>query len=152
MEIAELDKPMWVKCENECEGGCSIYDDRPESCREWFCFWRADGNGLVIKEHERPDKIGIFVELCQVEGSEPLAAIRESWPGGADSPEARDLIRRIAQRGLTGVFHYGADMPHLIGPAKEMREFKKNGRFQLVTPGGEIKVLWESGKENQRAT
>jgi hypothetical protein len=40
LRIAELDKPKDKWCPNFAAGtGCSIYADRPPSCREFVCRW-----------------------------------------------------------------------------------------------------------------
>ena len=38
--IAELQKPVGVWCKHIVLGrGCGIYDERPHSCRSFFCLW-----------------------------------------------------------------------------------------------------------------
>lgn len=55
MAVPELDKPNGVPCVHLTPSGCGIYEDRPESCREFLCGWRRGiGRGV---EH-RPDRTG----------------------------------------------------------------------------------------------
>jgi hypothetical protein len=45
MGIPELKKPMDVMCSYAVTGkGCTIHDNRPPSCRQYFCGWRLDPN------------------------------------------------------------------------------------------------------------
>lgn len=42
-EIAELHKPINELCKHcKPEIGCSIYEDRPESCKKFECMWLAE--------------------------------------------------------------------------------------------------------------
>ena len=60
LAIEELDKPDFHSCEHECETGCSIYDDRPQSCRVFDCEWLKGltAPGVAAKDL-RPDKTGL---------------------------------------------------------------------------------------------
>lgn len=147
MEVSELAKPMWANCTHQCKEGCAVYEDRPESCREWFCLWRSDGNGIIVKEHERPDKIGIIANMYQPDGSDLLVVVREARPGGSKSLAAKILTRRFTERSLTMTMRFGSDKPILAGPEKSMREFMKDGKLVLETPDGP-EIIWQARKEN----
>lgn len=56
--VPELDKPAGTVCKHICESGCSIYKDRPESCRRMMCGWLQSGAGKDL----RPDKCGVVWE------------------------------------------------------------------------------------------
>jgi hypothetical protein len=77
--VTELHKPVNVECEHVCEGGCSIYDTRPRTCRDWSCDWK---NGLIPGEDLRPDKLGIIFDL-RLEGCDPILCMWEVTPGAA---------------------------------------------------------------------
>jgi SEC-C motif len=52
-----LKKEADVLCPNYQHGmGCTIYDQRPEQCRQWYCVWRFDD---VLPHDFSPDKINI---------------------------------------------------------------------------------------------
>jgi uncharacterized protein len=59
LEIAELKKPAGPSCVN-CSraGGCAIYPDRPQVCRDFECEWlsRRDLSRLF-----RPDLAGVIL-------------------------------------------------------------------------------------------
>lgn len=55
--ITEIDKPAFTKCWNQNHTGCSVYDHRPPSCRQFDCAWRL---GHVPK-HLRPSTTGAVI-------------------------------------------------------------------------------------------
>jgi hypothetical protein len=57
--VAEYRKPAWEPCKNLCEKGCSIYEDRPEECRVFWCDWMKDPTLNV----GRPDESGVMFWL-----------------------------------------------------------------------------------------
>jgi hypothetical protein len=100
--IKELGKPPWTRCEHQCDRGCNIYEDRPETCRGYSCLWQA---GLLDgDERRRPDKFGVIFDV-RVEGSEyvrPGDAVTvqawEVWPGALEQPNVLWLLNRIRER------------------------------------------------------
>jgi hypothetical protein len=56
-----------VACPNLTgQGGCGIYESRPQTCRKYFCGWRlAAGLG----GEWRPDRSGVMIMLDQVAGA-----------------------------------------------------------------------------------
>jgi hypothetical protein len=69
IDEAELQKLPGCRCHNALpDGGCGIYERRPQTCRTFYCGWRRFawiGDGL------RPDLSGVFI-----------------WPGKDESSEA----------------------------------------------------------------
>lgn len=60
IEVRALNKPAGETCEHVCEGGCSIYHDRPDACKKAACMWLQ---GLITKitpnwMQKRPDMVG----------------------------------------------------------------------------------------------
>lgn len=52
-----LKKPADVLCPNYEKGtGCTIYEQRPNECKQWFCVWRFDD---TLPDDYSPDKINI---------------------------------------------------------------------------------------------
>jgi hypothetical protein len=72
--VPKIDEPALQKlpgcrCPNAVgDGSCAIYEQRPRTCRDFYCGWRlADW----IDERLRPDQSGIFIRLT---GDKTLAA------------------------------------------------------------------------------
>ena len=49
-----------VPCHFLVDGGCSIYEERPEQpCRRFYCAWRLRRN--PFPDEFRPDKLGVII-------------------------------------------------------------------------------------------
>lgn len=59
LDIEELQKPAGLTCP-ECisGGGCRVYMDRPDVCRDYECLWKGDRN---LGQQMRPDRIGTIL-------------------------------------------------------------------------------------------
>jgi len=64
--IPQLNKPKNTKC-SHCDGGCSIYSERPQPCKDFACAWLVGS----WNESLRPDKSGIMIQNT-VDGLEAL--------------------------------------------------------------------------------
>jgi len=59
IDCPELKKLSGVRCENLAKtGGCSIYDKRPQTCRDFYCMWRYFPQ---LGDQWRPDIKGIML-------------------------------------------------------------------------------------------
>lgn len=70
-----LTKPAGVLCPNCIGNRCTIYLDRPQSCRDFFCQWR---NLALLDENWRPDRSGVLIQSRLVRdaaGRESLAMV-----------------------------------------------------------------------------
>ncbi len=94
--VAEIKKDAGIAC---ChigqEGkGCSIYPDRPRSCRDFQCLWRI-GAGT---DDERPDRVGIVLNTTLPDHpGHPAMVALEAWPGAFE--DSYEFLRRIATEG-----------------------------------------------------
>jgi hypothetical protein len=58
----DLQKPAHVLCPHCVSGGCGIYENRPNVCRDWFCLWRRIE---ALPDEMRPDKCGVVLSIGQ---------------------------------------------------------------------------------------
>ena len=97
LEVRALDLPAWTRCPDQCaDGGCGIYEDRPESCRPYRCSWLMG----EMQEDERPDLVGVIVDegltqIFQVMWGDTARCVREVWEGASESATASALISRL---------------------------------------------------------
>jgi hypothetical protein len=88
-DIPELSKPRDRWCQNASRErgteGCTIYNDRPQVCREFSCAWLS---GLG-KEQDRPDKLGVMWQPLDLPDGRPGIGVVEARPGALDKPRAR---------------------------------------------------------------
>lgn len=90
--VDELGKPSFTRCVHlgyvEALGreGCTIYADRPESCRKMACSWLQGklGRGAAM----RPNNFGLVASGHVDEGIGPTAHILEVTPGAVNRPDA----------------------------------------------------------------
>lgn len=59
-EIQKTASTLCRHCTGSGKGGCSVYANRPRSCRTFFCAWRQLG---MLDDDWRPDRSGIFAFL-----------------------------------------------------------------------------------------
>ena len=61
--VQELDKPRDTWCEHcEIGKGCSIYEDRPQSCDDFECLWlQSQSKSDPMGEHLRPDRCKVVL-------------------------------------------------------------------------------------------
>ncbi len=92
-------------CVKLCENGCSVYEDRPNVCRNYTCLWR---DGVVAgDERRRPDNLGVMFTL-DVFGSRGLVIEAwELWEGGIREHPGRGVVNAIAQHAPMTLRFYG---------------------------------------------
>jgi hypothetical protein len=110
LAVYELKKPRGEWCGHACEKGCGIYETRPQSCRDFACFWLQG----MFEESERPDKTKVVFTKASDETDTqvrhpktgqltPVVACHESYTGTADSPIVRREIKRLNSMGVSVV-------------------------------------------------
>jgi hypothetical protein len=106
LPIADRDllKDPGVPCPHLGRECCTIYQRRPDSCREYLCLWRQDP-WLGKRPAYRPDQLGV---LCHA-GAEGLC-LYELRPGALDSDPVRYIKSRLREKsgGLIKLYPYGS--------------------------------------------
>jgi hypothetical protein len=130
MAVTELSKGMYRTCAAVGGRGCSIYQERPRSCRSWSCQWR-----LGEIDGERPDQSGVVVNLGFRGG--PHYEVYELWEGAAGQPL---VAATLAKMGLpVYVFEYGAKGRYGV-QLRGRRLFTNRSPFGHGEPGGRISL------------
>ena len=63
IDVPELQKLPGIPCHNcRDDGGCEIYDSRPQTCRSFHCGWRRL---KWVREPLRPDLSGVVIRLTE---------------------------------------------------------------------------------------
>ena len=92
IQIQEFQKPLNTRCRHE-NGKCSIYDERPASCREFLCEYAAGLLGPI--DQWRPDQCGIMVTADANEAGTLFEIdLYEATPGALND---RNLVRTLVQ-------------------------------------------------------
>jgi len=119
--VRELGKPYYTPCTKLCKVGvgCSVYADRPPTCRTFECGWRmglvpaiAGTDGTISDVHSRPDRLGLLFDMDSNEHGDWLD-VYEAWPGvfqrvPIDIVEA--IVHKLGKSTISGVrfFPYGS--------------------------------------------
>lgn len=131
MRINDLEppKPGFTDCPHQRKRrdrrgrkpGCTIYPDRPRTCRDWNCYW-LDG---LFEKQDRPDKIGLLADssdgalvgLTAIAGF-PVMNVRECWPGAHRGKRFKVVMAGLMAR--TAILYHGEGYPYLMAPTAEM--------------------------------
>jgi len=115
--VIEIGKPFFARCPH-LNGGCSIYEDRPGTCRSYRCAWHLGILGERVDR--RPDQAGVLFQFEQLKDKWHLG-IYEVVPGALANDRTRylkDIIlssKKIAHLPLgdpaVRIYPYGADIP-----------------------------------------
>ena len=109
LPVAELGKPRSVRCQHLRHGkGCSIYADRPMSCRFFNCRWLMQPEllpgGWLRPDHSRVvfDPSPDHVVLTDPDG-ERVVDVQQLWvdpehPAAHRDRRVREVIAKIAER------------------------------------------------------
>ncbi len=100
MVIPELQKPKDSWCPNFARGcGCAIYADRPQSCRDFTCFWLLDP---AMGPEWKPDRCKMVLDARQdwlVVHVDPAAG--SPWRQEPYFSYLRDVAARNIARGAS---------------------------------------------------
>jgi len=85
MGVEALNKAQYQKCEHICKG-CTIYDQRPDSCKSFNCTWLLSG----WSEEFKPSIVGLLV-FSTLSGT----YIMETRKGAHLEERAQELIAKV---------------------------------------------------------
>jgi hypothetical protein len=111
--VPELRKPEGKTCEF-CDHGCTVYPDRPPSCRAFQCEWLKGELPLWA----RPDKIHVMIEklpVVPVAIALPEPGHEATWP----TPRVIDVLKdRYQARGVAVITRQGDTRYALVPEGK----------------------------------
>ena len=111
--IPELNKRAWDQCPHVASGtGCTIYAERPGSCRKFICGWLLDPQmGPDLK----PENCHVVFD--QKDGQNIFATCDANYPDAWRAPNVVEVLHRLA---------------NAIGPNRKVIVLEK-GRTWFVT-------------------
>ncbi len=90
-------------------GGCQIHEQRPDFCRNYHCFWRAES----WPDEFRPDRCKVIFEALP--GAETiLLSIDPSRPDAWKTNGVRKVIEKLRSKGRPVVLHTKNDSEMFI--------------------------------------
>src|SRR5215469_7273582 len=90
--VKELSKPDGIWCEFCKKGeGCTIYVNRPESCREFKCGYLIN----ALPEEFRPDRVKMVITGTSKEIEAHIVHVDPSYPGAYREGNGKRLIEAL---------------------------------------------------------
>jgi hypothetical protein len=125
LPIAALGKPhdQWCTYCRPGNGGCTIYESRPQTCRSFACNWLADP---TIGEHWYPLKSKMVVQIT----------------GGHDD-KYDVFIDVLVDRGAPDVWRtepYYSELRHMSAASRTLVRVFYGSRTWIVLPDQEVEV------------
>ena len=125
--VTELCKNAGDRCEHVREGGCTIYSDRPPTCRGYGCGWYRGSLG----DEDRPDKVGFICDTLTVAEVGMTVLIRISRDDAelkdVNSPVAK-LLSLLVQDGQIVTLHKMNGSELMLGDPEKMKQFINRAR------------------------
>lgn len=138
MAVAELGKRNYHPCCHVGKG-CTIYDSRPASCRDWKCNWLL---GLIGQdERRRPDQLGLLLTF-ELRGGKYLLTAYEVWKDAAREPKASYLLQKLGRK-MPIVLVHPSNLFEVFSPDSEQRE-------QLTTIVASSAAAWLESFSNHQ--
>ncbi len=109
--VREFMKPEREKCKHQCANGCSIYESRPNECKQYHCSWLAYEEYIPLSF--RPDVTGLFMESIELHAlnGERLLVLTMAWemkPNAMFDIGLKELNKLIVPGHAMLVFQYGS--------------------------------------------
>jgi uncharacterized protein len=134
--VPELAKPVRSWCHNCSEDGCKIYQNRPQSCKNYFCLWYVNE---WMGESLRPDKCGVIFEKL-VDSTTYLVLVAPDRITALNSPKVVELALRLVKEGSAVVAIVPNFQPRLILPeGKTQQEVVSEINHALAMAKAEMK-------------
>lgn len=114
LHIQQLEKPSWQLCKHACNG-CNIYDNRPQTCKDFNCLWLA---GYLEGEARRPDKLGLMFTASASTHPKPSVFCFEGRAGAAQENPAKYVLDKITRKVMVFLHLYNSRQVVCLGPPK----------------------------------
>lgn len=92
LAVKELGKKAQTACEHEKCSKCSIYESRPQSCRDFECLWLKG----VVPESVKPNKCHVVLSAT-LDGSGMVAYVDPKHPGAHLDGDVGKLLYHAAK-------------------------------------------------------
>ncbi len=118
-----LTKPAHVMCPHH-QGGCTVYEHRPATCRSFHCLWRRLSD---IPQDARPDTLGVmFAFQREAAPDSPFAHVYVAGSAtGTDyaiyeTPAVRTIVESLIRDAALPVWLSYGDHKRLVWPDKTL--------------------------------
>jgi hypothetical protein len=137
--VEEINKAAGQRCQHVKAGkGCSIYERRPISCREWSCMWLKGSEDDRPLDLHRPDRSHYVIDEVpdiiratnNVTGEVTQIDVMQIWcdPKFPDAWRDPALLAMLERQGIVGLVRYSSDRGFTIFPPKAI----STGQWQIT--------------------
>jgi hypothetical protein len=137
--VEELGKAAGQRCQHVKSGkGCSIYQHRPISCREWSCMWLIGSEDDHPLDLSRPDRAHYVIDsvpdIIRATNKETGAVtqidVMQIWvdPKFPDAWKDPALLAMLERQGIIGLVRYNSDRGFTIFPPSS----NSTGQWQIT--------------------
>lgn len=95
--IKDYNSSPWEECPNQCDSGCSIYEDRPKECKKYLCHWVSVDNDPYFEEDMRPDKTGLVFVTGDYKYQRVWICFETRPKASIESP-GKELIEKLREK------------------------------------------------------
>jgi hypothetical protein len=141
LTVTELDKPGGVWCASCKPGvGCSIYEDRPPSCRDFACLWLLDA---TMPDELKPEHSKVVLRI-ESEGLRLVARCDPATPMAWQREPTYSALKRWAVRAARDghqVMVVSGRRHWIIGPLNDLDMGESEPSTQmsfLIKPDGTL--------------
>ena len=137
-------KEAGVMCQHCSGSNCTIYEDRPSQCRDFYCLWRRVG---TMPDELRPDRTGVMFTIEGV--AQPQNPFEKVFVIARALSSLADFDKPIIRQALD-VFVTRGDLPvwlsfnqerRLLHPRAEVRDAILSGQAPNGPLAEEVR-LW----------
>lgn len=125
--VEELGKLAGQRCLHQRHGkGCSIYERRPLSCREWSCMWLTGSENGKPLDLSRPDHAGYVIDTVpdivratnNETGEVTQITVLQIWVDPARPEAWRDpaLLAMLERGGIVGLVRFDSSRGLTVWP------------------------------------
>lgn len=154
--LAAFHRCQHVRTPPEAQFGCSIYANRPFSCRSWSCSWLSS----ELPDELRPDRCGVVIDpmpdLIRANGEEvPCAQLwvsrghEEDWQHNPINA----VIRTILEQGMAVLWRLppGPDGKLLARAFRKDPKTGEYGRSDIIPAAANLSGFSSDGERLHRA-
>ena len=118
-------------CQHCSGSNCTIYEDRPTQCRDFYCLWRRVG---TMPDQLRPDRTGV---MFTIEGNpQPQNPFEKVFVIARALNSVADFDKPIIREALN-VFVSKGDLPVWLSFNQERRLFHPRAEVRDAILGGQ---------------
>ena len=121
LEVFDLQPPKKIgeRCQHQCndKAGCQIYDNRPKSCKEFYCTWRmAEVIKIFIPNRLKPSKCGFVLSWDPMVNPVLMTLFKDPKRPDAWKKYKRELEAIAKENNVCIGIGGGYDATHVLSP------------------------------------